>query len=716
MKSWSKFVPHWIALALMPTTLIMGNSASFVDDFFDSEPQITELVDVENNIKYKGFSGNLLVPHPEGRSKRQSSSKSKFYDGSAWVFLNIPYVEPIDNASVFQPPTRFEEGRFQNLMDKRHEDEANYRRFGNFCPQPESNLTEYYRNYCFSEMAIDCLNLNVFTPVLTNVTKSELFPVYVLFHGGKLSHGSSCDFGRQGLIQNFVVQEIIVVTVNYRLGLYGYLPNGTSDLNNSPRGLKDQIEALRWVQDHIHAFKGNNKSVTLGGFDSGACSAALIMEDHDLISAEQPLFKNVILHGATSLNCVEDSVLDQNVSRSDFDLPAIANDIALHNSLVQGFTDQDPGVDYSVTDTNSTLQFFEQYVRMGNNELGSPQAGEAWDTELSKVFEIYDLDKKTKNPTSAMQLLTDYVFTYNLFSMANQLVNKGHNVSIYRFNHAPDPKLFADFPSVKENEVPHGTDFRYAYLPIQYWQSINDSSDEDNIEKEKHLSRTMSNILFVFIHSGPLKSLSSYRGNVGDGMFTDIDGDEGKLKSLKVSTNLLTQEKFDLWKGLYTSRLNRTIAPVFTPGTTKHTEPIVTTNTPLTTTTLTTTTATTPTTTKTTMTSTTPTTTKTTKTTTSTTSPTTTPTTTKTTRSTTMHPEPSINNTTTTVKHKSSFSSVRSKRTKASTTPITTNTIGGDTNTTAENPLPPNQSTTPCDENPNFPDCIPTTTKKPWPS
>ncbi|KAI1721057.1 carboxylesterase family domain-containing protein [Ditylenchus destructor] len=274
MTTWSRCNLPWIMLILMEVALIMGNSAAFVDELFASEPEVTEVVDVEKGITYKGLSGEVHVQHPDGRAKRDASD-NHFYKGSAWVFLNIPYVVPLDNTTVFNYSAALDADAFNQTMNKRHEDEANYRRFGNFCPQVESNLTEYYRNYCFSEMAIDCLNLNVFTPVLTNVTEDKLLPVYVLFHGGKLSHGSSCDFGRQGLIQNFVMQDIIVVTVNYRLGLYGYLK---TDMPN--RGLCDQHQSLLWVQKHIIAFKGDNNSVTIGGFEAGACSAAFIAQDN----------------------------------------------------------------------------------------------------------------------------------------------------------------------------------------------------------------------------------------------------------------------------------------------------------------------------------------------------------------------------------------------------------------------------------------------------
>lgn len=123
----------------------------------------------------------------------------------------------------------------------------------------------------------DCLFLNVRT---ANLDGETLQPVMVWIHGG--SHQSGA--GSQGLYQanQLVENGVVLVTINYRLGPFGYLAHPALSADD-PRGvsgnygLLDQIAALQWVSDNIEAFGGDPNNVTIFGESAGAQSVTEIM-------------------------------------------------------------------------------------------------------------------------------------------------------------------------------------------------------------------------------------------------------------------------------------------------------------------------------------------------------------------------------------------------------------------------------------------------------
>ena len=118
-------------------------------------------------------------------------------------------------------------------------------------------------------MSEDCLSLNVWTSHAGTASKQ---PVMVWLHGGALAFGSGSDEAAA-----LAPAGVVVVTVNYRLGLLGALAHPAL-ANESPHdasgnyGLLDQIEALRWVQRNISAFGGDPRRVTVFGHSSGGAS------------------------------------------------------------------------------------------------------------------------------------------------------------------------------------------------------------------------------------------------------------------------------------------------------------------------------------------------------------------------------------------------------------------------------------------------------------
>jgi para-nitrobenzyl esterase len=123
----------------------------------------------------------------------------------------------------------------------------------------------------------DCLTLNVWTPGLDAGGR----PVMVWIHGGGFTGGSGAarlyrgdELARRG--------DLVVVTVNYRLGAFGFLSHGALESTRSPAisgnwGLLDQVAALEWVRDHVAEFGGDPSNVTVFGESAGSMSIGALL-------------------------------------------------------------------------------------------------------------------------------------------------------------------------------------------------------------------------------------------------------------------------------------------------------------------------------------------------------------------------------------------------------------------------------------------------------
>lgn len=178
-----------------------------------------------------------------------------------------------------QPPTGLR--RFQRSVLAELPQEVDATRYGAYCPQlPLSN----------TGMSEDCLFLNVFTPHLPS---DRRVPVFVWLHGGGFIVGSSDLYEGDVLAAE---GQIVVVTLNYRLGALGFLATGdNSSVGNY--GLWDQHVALQWVHKYIGYFGGDERRITLGGMSAGAASASI----HSLSPLSRDLFRSVVqLSGSAS--------------------------------------------------------------------------------------------------------------------------------------------------------------------------------------------------------------------------------------------------------------------------------------------------------------------------------------------------------------------------------------------------------------------------------
>ncbi|XP_063708884.1 juvenile hormone esterase-like [Culicoides brevitarsis] len=139
----------------------------------------------------------------------------------------------------------------------------------------------------------DCLFLNVYTP--PNINPNKKYPVMFWIHGGGF-YGGSGDFDLYGP-EMLVEQEVIVVTINYRLGLLGFFSTNDQAAQGN-YGLKDCVEALKWVQKNIKAFGGDRNRVTIFGQSAGGAAVHYLV----LSPMAKGLFHGAISQSGTALN------------------------------------------------------------------------------------------------------------------------------------------------------------------------------------------------------------------------------------------------------------------------------------------------------------------------------------------------------------------------------------------------------------------------------
>ncbi|MBQ0019220.1 MAG: carboxylesterase family protein [Bacteroidales bacterium] len=206
-------------------------------------------------------------------------------DNGVLSFKGIPYAKAPVNELRWKAP----------LPAEASNDTIQAKDFGNSAIQPYSP-TETASSRTRSE---DCLTLNVWTKDLTTKNK----PVMIWIHGGSYISGGTSDPLSEGKFLVAGNPDIVLVTINYRLGLMGFIdfshvPGGT-DFPDAPYlGILDQQMAMRWVQQNIEAFGGDPKNVTIFGESAGGGSVCC----HLVAKGSEGLFQHAIaMSGALNL-------------------------------------------------------------------------------------------------------------------------------------------------------------------------------------------------------------------------------------------------------------------------------------------------------------------------------------------------------------------------------------------------------------------------------
>ena len=192
----------------------------------------------------------------------------------------------------------------------------------------------------------DCLTLNVWTAA--DGMRTAKRPVMVWFHGGSYVSNGTVNPRDRGDAFVKAHPEVVLVSVNYRLGLLGFLdlsqlPDGKEFAKSGNLGILDQVEALRWVKRNIAAFGGDPDNVTIFGHSAGAGSVSLLAS----IDEAQGLFRRFIAQSGSVAftssreDCqrLTERVLDATGAKTVADLQALSTDemIALNDKVGEFF-------------------------------------------------------------------------------------------------------------------------------------------------------------------------------------------------------------------------------------------------------------------------------------------------------------------------------------------------------------------------------------------
>ncbi|NVM03884.1 MAG: carboxylesterase/lipase family protein [Candidatus Helarchaeota archaeon] len=189
----------------------------------------------------------------------KSGKVQGYTENGLQIFKGIPFAAPPIGPLRFSPPAPRDP--WSDVLDAK--------KFGPYALQGTNPLAMMLNWDISNQSEAECLTLNIWTPA----TDDKKRPVMVWIHGGGFTIGGSADplydgsaLARRG--------NIVVVSINYRLGALGYLyiPGVTANA-----GQLDQIAALEWVRDNIESFGGDSNNVTIFGESAGGVAVATLI-------------------------------------------------------------------------------------------------------------------------------------------------------------------------------------------------------------------------------------------------------------------------------------------------------------------------------------------------------------------------------------------------------------------------------------------------------
>lgn len=185
-------------------------------------------------------------------------------------FFKIPFAKPPVGGLRFKKPEPY--GAFNGVLDGTK-------------PSPAC-MQNMLQNVQGTE---DCLYLNIFVPNDISVTNNKSVMIWI--HGGAFVTGTGGSFDGSELATS---GDVIVVTINYRLNIFGFISTGDSNLPGN-YGLWDQRLAIQWVKNNIREYGGNPSSITIFGESAGATSVGF----HSLNPLNTGLFQRAILQSGS---------------------------------------------------------------------------------------------------------------------------------------------------------------------------------------------------------------------------------------------------------------------------------------------------------------------------------------------------------------------------------------------------------------------------------
>ncbi|XP_028849324.1 neuroligin-2a isoform X3 [Denticeps clupeoides] len=220
--------------------------------------------------------------------------------GPVEQYLGVPYATAPIGDRRFQPPEA--PGSWQEVR--------NATQFAPVCPQnvhgvlPEIMLPVWFTDSLdvaatyMQNQSEDCLYLNVYVPTEDDIRDRRKKPVMLFIHGGSYMEGTGNMFDASVLA---AYGNVIVVTMNYRLGVLGFLSTGDQSAKGN-YGLLDQIQALRWLNENIGHFGGDSERITIFGSGAGASCINLLILSHHSEGNERGLFQRAIAQSGSAIS------------------------------------------------------------------------------------------------------------------------------------------------------------------------------------------------------------------------------------------------------------------------------------------------------------------------------------------------------------------------------------------------------------------------------
>uniref|UniRef100_A0A3P9NBZ7 Neuroligin 3a n=1 Tax=Poecilia reticulata TaxID=8081 RepID=A0A3P9NBZ7_POERE len=211
-------------------------------------------------------------------------------------YLGVPYAAPPVGEKRFMPPEP--PSSWSGIKNATH--------FAPVCPQnihnavPEIMMPIWFTfnldivTTYIQDQHEDCLYLNIYVPTEDDIRDTGAKPVMVYIHGGSYMEGTG------NMIDGSVLASygnVIVITLNYRVGVLGFLSTGDQAAKGN-YGLLDQIQALRWISENIGFFGGDSNRITVFGSGIGASCVSLLTLSHH----SEGLFHRAIIQSGSALS------------------------------------------------------------------------------------------------------------------------------------------------------------------------------------------------------------------------------------------------------------------------------------------------------------------------------------------------------------------------------------------------------------------------------